>query len=128
METVVSFKVTVCGIEELPAHCKAGVGHVVSMLDPNWPVPTALSDYGAHEHIELRSDDVIDPVPDRVTPEPPDIRRLVALGSRLMGEPTTWRVLIHCGAGFSRSPAAVAVLLAQTMPTLPPGDIAGEVL
>ena len=45
-----------------------------------------------------------------------------------MGEPNTCRVLIHCGAGFSRSPAAVAVLLAQAMLTLPAGDIAGEVL
>jgi predicted protein tyrosine phosphatase len=46
-----------------------------------------------------------------------------------MGEPNTCRrVLIHCGAGFSRSPAAVTVLLAQAMPTLPAGDIAAEVL
>jgi hypothetical protein len=39
MEAAVSLKVTVCGIEELPAHCKAGVSHVVSILDPNWYRP-----------------------------------------------------------------------------------------
>ena len=42
-----------------------------------------------------------------------------------MAEPTVKRhLLIHCGAGFSRSPAAVAVLLAQAAPAIAPGDIA----
>jgi predicted protein tyrosine phosphatase len=46
-----------------------------------------------------------------------------------MAEPAATRhLLIHCGAGFSRSPAAVALLLAQAAPTIAPGDIAAEVL
>jgi predicted protein tyrosine phosphatase len=46
-----------------------------------------------------------------------------------MAEPTVKRhLLIHCGAGFSRSPAAVALLLAQAVPPIAPGDIAAEVL
>jgi hypothetical protein len=46
-----------------------------------------------------------------------------------MAEPTATRhLLIHCGAGFSRSPAAVALLLAQAAQAISPGDIAAEVL
>src|SRR4051794_34122312 len=46
-----------------------------------------------------------------------------------MAEPAATRhLLIHCGAGFSRSPAAVALLLAQALPAMSPGGIAAEVL
>ena len=45
MQTTASFKITVCGIEELTQHCEARVSHVVSILDPTWPVPSALHTY-----------------------------------------------------------------------------------
>ena len=46
-----------------------------------------------------------------------------------MGEAAATRhLLIHCGAGFSRSPAAVALMLALAMPAIAPVDIAAEVL
>ncbi len=129
VETAVSFKITVCGIEELTEHCTARVSHVVSILDPDWPVPSALHTYREHERLELRFDDVIEPVPDTVPPGPQHIRQLLALGRRLVDEPAATRhLLIHCGAGFSRSPAAVALMLAQAMPELAPSDIAAEVL
>jgi len=50
------FKITVCGIEELTAHCKARVSHVVSILEPDWPVPSAFGAYGEHQRLELRFD------------------------------------------------------------------------
>ena len=129
MQATASYKITVCGIEELTEHCEARVSHVVSILDPTWPVPPALGAYGEHEHLELRFDDVIEPVPDKVPPGPQHIRQVLALGRRLMGEPAATRhLLIHCGAGFSRSPAALALMLAQAMPAIAPGDIAAEVL
>ena len=60
---------------------------------------------------------------------PHHIRQLMALGRRLMAEPAATRhLLIHCGAGFSRSPAALALMLAQAIPAIAPGDIAAEVL
>jgi predicted protein tyrosine phosphatase len=129
MQATASFKITVCGIEELTEHCDARVSHVVSILDPAWPVPRALGAYGEHDRLELRFDDVIEPVRDKAPPGPEHIRQLLALGRRLMAEPAPIRhLLIHCGAGFSRSPAAVALLLAQAMPAIAPGDIAAEVL
>jgi hypothetical protein len=42
--------------------------------------------------------------------------------------PATRHLLAHCGAGFSRSPAAFALILVQAMPPLSPDDIAAEVL
>jgi predicted protein tyrosine phosphatase len=129
MQATASFEITVCGIEELTEHCQARVSHVVSILDPDWPVPPALCAYGEHERLELRFDDVIEPMPDKLPPGPEHIRRLLALGHRLMADPVATRhLLIHCGAGFSRSPAAVALLLAQAMPAIAPGAIAAEVL
>jgi predicted protein tyrosine phosphatase len=129
MQATASFKITVCGIDELTEHCEARVSHVVSILDPTWPIPPALGAYGEHKHLELRFDDVIEPAPDKVPPGPQHIPQLLALGRRLMGETAATRhLLIHCGAGFSRSPAAVALSLAQTMPAMAPGDIAAEVL
>ncbi|MBV8401529.1 MAG: protein-tyrosine-phosphatase [Acetobacteraceae bacterium] len=129
MQAAASFKITVCGIEELSEHCKARVSHVVSILDPAWPVPPALDGYRDYERLELRFDDVIEPMPGKAPPAAQHIRELLALGRRLMAEPAPTRhLLIHCGAGFSRSPAAVALLLAQTKPPLAPGAIADEVL
>jgi hypothetical protein len=42
MQATASFKITVCGIEELTENCQAQVSHVVSILDPAWPAPSAL--------------------------------------------------------------------------------------
>jgi predicted protein tyrosine phosphatase len=80
MQTTASFKITVCGIEELKEHCEARVSHVVSILDPTWPVPSALHTYREHERLELRFDDVIQRVPGKVPPGPQHIRQLLALG------------------------------------------------
>jgi predicted protein tyrosine phosphatase len=129
MQATASFQITVCGIEELREYCEVRVSHVVSILDPAWPVPSAFATYREHERLELRFDDVIEPVPGKVPPGPQHIRELLALGRRLMGEPAATRhLLIHCGAGFSRSPAAVGLLLAQAVPAIAAGDIAAEVL
>ncbi len=36
------FKVTICGIPELPQHCSVGVSHVLSIIDTHEPRPSAL--------------------------------------------------------------------------------------
>ena len=94
MQATVSFKITVCGIEELRTYCEARVSHVVSILDPAWPIPPALGAYGEHDRLELRFDDVIEPVPGKVPPGPAHIRQLLALGRRLMAEPGATRYLL----------------------------------
>jgi len=36
------FRTTICGVAELDGHCAAGVTHVVSVLDPEWPALEAF--------------------------------------------------------------------------------------
>jgi predicted protein tyrosine phosphatase len=85
MQATAPFENTVCGIEELTEHCKARVSHVVSILDPTWPVPSALDTYREHERLELRFDDVIEPVSGKIPPGPQHIRQLLALGQGYTG-------------------------------------------
>ena len=44
----VPFRLTVCGLDELGGHCEAQVTHVLSILDPGWPVPLEFGQYGEH--------------------------------------------------------------------------------
>ena len=55
MDSIAPFKIRVCGIDELAGHCDAGVSHVLSILDPDWPVPEAFRAFGEHAKLELRS-------------------------------------------------------------------------
>src|SRR5215469_11503268 len=101
MAATAPFNVTVCGIDELTVHCEARVSHVISILDPDWPVPTAFGAYGEHQRLELRFDDVIENISGKTPPGPEDIHHLLAFGRQLMSEPEVCRhLLIHCGAGF----------------------------
>jgi hypothetical protein len=59
MAATAPFKITVCGIDELRMHCRARAGHVVSILDPGWPLPSAFGAYDEHQRLELRFDDLL---------------------------------------------------------------------
>jgi predicted protein tyrosine phosphatase len=126
---IVPIKITVCGFEELAEECEAGPSHVLSLLDPNVPVPPELISFSDDQRGELRFHDIIDEQPGMCPPEPEHIRQLLALGQDLLTSAgDDGRLLIHCHAGFSRSPAAFAVLLAQAQPYLSAETIAAEVL
>lgn len=124
------FRTTICGIDELFGHCEAGVSHVLSILDPAWPVPEAFGGFGEHLKLELRFHDVIeDGLPGMVAPAEADVADLLAFGSDLLAEPAaTAHLLVHCHAGVSRSTASVALMLAQAQPRLPATTIFREVL
>lgn len=111
-----TLRCTVCGIDELAAHRAAGVTHLLSILDPDWPAPEALAAYDARRRLELRFHDIIDPQPGRVAPEPPDVEHLLAFG-RQMGPRA--HLLVHCHAGVSRSTAAAALILLARQPESP---------
>jgi predicted protein tyrosine phosphatase len=126
---MVPFRVTVCGFEELPEQCNAGATHIVSILDPGCALPVELEAFGERQRLELRFHDIIGETPDMELPEPQHIKRLLALGQDLMQEHSgDGHLLIHCHAGFSRSPAALAVILAQALPTLSAAATTAEVL
>lgn len=109
------FKVTVCGIPELPQHCSVGVSHVLSIIDTHEPRPPALDDYFEIEHELIRFDDVVAEYPGFEACTPAHIERVLAFGDKVHARPDA-HVLIHCHAGVSRSMAAAAILMAQHAP------------
>jgi predicted protein tyrosine phosphatase len=115
------FGINVCGIDELEGHGATGATHVLSILDPEYPVPEAFGQYGEHERLELRFHDIIDPTPGMILPQPEHVAAILAFGRTLAQERST--LIVHCHAGISRSTASMALILAQAMP-----DASGEAI
>jgi predicted protein tyrosine phosphatase len=129
LDTIAPFRIAVCGIEELFGHCEAGASHVLSILDPDWPVPEAFGAFGEHEKLELRFHDVIEDASGMLPPLPEHVERVLAFGRSLLAEPRpAASLLVHCHAGVSRSTASMALILAQALPDRPAAEILGEVL
>jgi predicted protein tyrosine phosphatase len=129
MEAIVPFRITVCGIEELAGHCETGVSHVLSILDPDWPVPEAFGGFGEHEKLEMRFHDVIEETPGMQAPRAEHVAALLEFGRDLLEEPPAeGHLLVHCHAGISRSSASMSLILAQARPDLPAEAIYQEVL
>lgn len=112
------FRLTICGIPELDAHCAAGVTHVLSILDPDFDDPPAFVAFAPHHRLALRFNDIIEPEPGRLAPARADVERLLAFGRELIDAPDP-HLLIHCHAGVSRSTASAALILAQAWPDRP---------
>src|ERR1700759_3583935 len=123
------FKITICGIDELPEHSDAKVTHVLSILDPATPEPEAFGAYGEHARLELRFHDVIEAnVPGYDSPQPHHIEALLEFGRDLIAQPPgEAHLLVHCHMGISRSTAAALLLLAEAMPDRPAKDMMAEI-
>ncbi len=123
------FRITVCGLDELGEHTAARVSHVLSILDPEWPVPEVFGTYGEHKKLELRFHDVIEHGPGLVTPSETHVEQLLAFGRDLDREPQAdAHLLVHCHAGVSRSSASMGLLVAQALPRQPGKAIFAEIL
>lgn len=119
-ERFVPFAVTVCGIPELSSFGTAGVTHVLSILDPGYPEPSAFGRYGEHQRLELHFDDIVVPREDMIMPSRADVERVLAFGRDLTTEPDgVGHLLVHCHAGVSRSTASLIMILAQARPDRP---------
>ena len=129
MTAIAPFRITVCGIDELPDHNEAGVSHVLSILDPGWPVPDAFGAFGEHARLELRFHDIIEETAGMIAPDAGHVGQLLAFGRDLAAEPSEHaHLLVHCHAGVSRSTASMILILAQALPQVPAAEIAREVL
>jgi predicted protein tyrosine phosphatase len=115
------FAVAVCGIEELAGHGTLGATHVLSILDPDHPVPEAFGTFGEHAKLELRFHDIVDPRPGEILPDRAHVDAILAFGRTLQTERAS--LLVHCHAGISRSTASMALLIAQAAPDMPPADV-----
>ena len=130
MDAFTPFRITVCGIEELSGHCHANVSHVLSILDPEWPVPEVFGDFGEHAKLELRFHDILDERnADMIAPGKNTSPSCSHSGADCWTSRKRSRVsLIHCHAGVSRSTASMTLSLAQTLPEVPARRIFEEVL
>lgn len=113
--TQLPFRLSICGLDELPAYAADGVSHVVSILDPEYPDPEDFAGYLPHRRAVLRFDDVIVTGDLYQAPGAGDVAAILDVGRELEADGAT-HVLVHCHAGVSRSTAAAALLLAQRMP------------
>jgi len=105
---------TICGLDEL-ATLHSGATHVLSILDPDFPDPYFAAAEEFQVRLCLRFHDIIKPEPGLIAPEPHHISALLAFG-RGLGPGDASHLLVHCHMGVSRSPAAMAALLAQANP------------
>lgn len=113
-----TFRVTICGIPELDGHCGAGVTHVLSILDPDWPDPSAFDTFPPHRRLAMRFHDIIEPLQGRRLPGRENVEQLLAFGREIRGGSPA-HLLVHCHAGLSRSTAATALILIQSQPDRP---------
>ena len=120
------FGITICGIDELQGHGALGATHVLSILDPDYPVPEAFGEYGEHDRLELRFNDIIDPTPGMILPSPEHVEAILAFGRNLASEPQA-NLIVHCHAGISRSTASMTLILAQALPDEPAETILAKV-
>ena len=114
-EALVPYRITICGLGELPGFTTAGFSHVVSILDPGWPEPTALEAYAPRRRVVWRFDDVITPRVEVKAPTIADIETIVAWSDTLAADAAE-HVLVHCHAGVSRSTATAIILLTRNNP------------
>jgi len=121
MDSAPPFAVAVCGIEELAGHGTLGATHVLSILDPDHPVPEAFGTFGEHAKLELRFHDIVDPRPGEIVPDRAHVDAILAFGRTLWMERAS--LLVHCHAGISRSTASMALLIAQAAPDMPAADV-----
>jgi predicted protein tyrosine phosphatase len=123
------FRITVCGLDELSKHSGSRVSHVLSILDPEWPVPEVFGTFGEHDKLELRFHDVIEDRLGSVAPMALHVEQLLAFGRGLDSEPAAdAHLLVHCHAGVSRSSASMALLIAQAVPVSSGDEIFAEIL
>ncbi|WP_035708523.1 tyrosine phosphatase family protein [Niveispirillum irakense] len=127
--SLVPFRLTVCGIDELGGHCAVGVSHVLSIMDPGRETPPAFGAYGEHARLDMRFDDIIEELPGKTAPEEAHLRALLDFGRDLAVEPVeAAHLLVHCHMGISRSTAAMTLILAQTRPDRSAADALAEVV
>lgn len=124
---MVPFKLTICGLAELPQHKTAGVSHILSILAPEFEVPEVFAEFDEHHRLDLRFHDIIDSHETEIPPSNDHIDALLTFGQGLDADPAPTHLLVHCQMGISRSTAAMLLLLAQARPDHSGEEVMAEV-
>ncbi|CAA7624847.1 Predicted protein tyrosine phosphatase [Candidatus Terasakiella magnetica] len=109
------YPLTICGIDELPRHADAGVSHVLTILDPEWPDPEHFARFQPHRRTIWRFHDIVNTHEGQEHPDEHHVRGILEYGEALKREEVK-HLLIHCHMGISRSTATAAILMAQSHP------------
>lgn len=108
---------TICGLDELDRHAGATITHLLSILDPDAPLPPLFNFNPPGARLTLRFHDIILQHPDYILPRREDMAAALEFGRTLPARDPA-HLLIHCHMGVSRSTAAAIALLLQAHPGL----------
>ena len=117
---------TICGLDELSGHGKAGVTHLLSILDPEVPEPAWFDAAPPRERLTLRFHDIIMPTPGQIMPTRADMEHVLAFGRTLPGGDPA-HLLVHCHMGISRSTAAATAILLQARPEMDEDEVLAHI-
>lgn len=109
---LVPYRITICGLAELCQHGTAGITHVLTILDPDWPDPEDFAHYAPHHRTVWRFHDVVGEQEGVVVPQAADVAAILDFGRWAQRQQVN-HLLVHCHMGISRSTAAAAILMAQ---------------
>jgi predicted protein tyrosine phosphatase len=111
-----SARTTISGLRALDS--PAGHSHVISLIDPAWPMDAApFEAWRPDRWLLLRFHDEVEPQPERRLPSYDDVAAILDF-ARSAEETTASpsRLFIHCLSGVSRSTAAALMIWAQAAP------------
>ena len=91
---------------------ETGARHVITLIDAGTPV-TRPSSIAIDDHLDLRMDDILEPIPGLIHPCDDHVDRLIGFLQRWDREKP---LIIHCWAGISRSTAAAFVAACALSP------------
>jgi predicted protein tyrosine phosphatase len=118
---------TICGLSELDDYGRAGISHLISILDPEQPEPSSFYWERVPERLTLRFHDAIVPHPDFVLPTRADIAAILEFGQSVPAGDMS-HLLVHCHMGISRSTAAMTALLIQAHPEAQEDSVFAHIL
>lgn len=114
-QSLVPYRITICGLDELCLHARSGVTHVLTILDPEYPDPEVFAAFDGHQRLVWRFHDTIRERDDDAHPTETTVRAILDFGTG-SGTMAVAHLLVHCHMGISRSTAAAAILMAQANP------------
>lgn len=112
----------VCAAEQVPAQCRAQApSHLLSLVSPGQKPPRAPPGVA---RLTLHLNDIATPAPGLVAPSAEHMEEMLAFARGWSGDQ---RLIVHCFAGVSRSPAAALAIACQRHPQVP-DDVLAQAL
>ena len=119
-------RTTISGLRALDS--PAGHSHVISLIDPAWPLDAAAFEaWRPDRWLLLRFHDEVETLPERRLPSDDDVAAILDFARRAEGDaPDGARLFIHCLSGVSRSTAAALMIWAQAAPDRGEAELVAE--